>query len=48
MLRLIADFSARSVVGDKAGHKIDHAFLSGMKEASYQRTMIIRKPAATT
>ena len=48
MRRLRADFSARSVVGDKSGHKIDHTFLGGMNEAWYQRTMIIRKPAAKT
>ena len=39
---------SESVVGDKSGHKIDHAFLGGMNEAWYQRTMIIRKPAAKT
>ena len=34
-----------AVVGDKSGCKIDMAFLSGMNEAWFQRTMIIRKPA---
>ena len=39
---------SEAVVGDKSGHKIDHVFLSGMNEAWFQRTMIIRKPAPKT
>ena len=39
---------SEAVVGDKSGHKLDHVFLGGMNEAWFQRTMIIRKPAAKT